>query len=366
MYSSRLNFFSLLIISIICLVSCGKQQNTIHPLIENITASVYASGTVKSIDQHDVYTKVNGLINKVYVKEGDVVKKNQPLFLLTNTAQTLGYENAKLAENYFADEQINKEKINQAIAELNLAKLKSENEQSLLNRQMALWDKEIGTKNEVEQRALSFENALTAYEAAKLRLTDLKKQVDLQAKQTKKLTAISYNTLNDFIVTSNMDGKIYSVNKLAGEMASIQTPIATIGNDTSFYIELQVDEYDITKIHLNQKVILTLDSYKGKIFEARIQKIYPMMNEKSKSFKIDAYFMHQPENLYPNISAEANIIIETKMQALTIPRTYLIDNNYVLLANHTKQKVTTGLMDYEKVEIVSGLQNSDLLIKLDQ
>ncbi len=146
-------------------------------------------------------------------------------------------------------------------------------------------------------------------------------------------------------------------------MATTQSSVATIGNANSFYIELQVDEYDIAKINLGQKVILTMDSYKGKTFEATVEKIYPLMNEKSKSFKIDAFYLNQPDHLFPNLSAEANIIIEIKDKAITIPRSYLIDNQFVLLANKSMQKVKIGLMDYEKVEIINGISTNDEIIK---
>ncbi len=106
-----------------------------------------------------------------------------------------------------------------------------------------------------------------------------------------------------------------------------------------------------------------MDSYKGQSFEAVIEKIYPLMNDKTKSFKVDAVFTTEPENLFPNLSAQANIVIEVKEKVLTIPRAYLIDNEYVYLANKEKRKVKTGLMDYEKVEIVAGLTSKDAIVK---
>ena len=87
------------------------------------------------------------------------------------------------------------------------------------------------------------------------------------------------------------------------------------------------------------------------------------MNEKSKSFKVEAVFTKKPEHLYPNLTTEANIVIEVKEKVLTIPRNYLIDNEFVLLDNKEKRKVVTGLKDYEKVEIISGITANDALYK---
>ena len=55
-----------------------------------------------------------------------------------------------------------------------------------------------------------------------------------------------------------------------------------------------------------------------------------------------------------------------KEKAITIPRAYLIDNEYVYLENNEKRKVKVGLMDYEKVEILSGISTNDALVKTIQ
>jgi multidrug efflux pump subunit AcrA (membrane-fusion protein) len=132
-----------------------------------------------------------------------------------------------------------------------------------------------------------------------------------------------------------------------------------IGDASQFILELQVDEYDIARIKPGQKVFVTMDSYKGRVFEATITKIDPIMNDRSRSFKVEANFITLPENLYPNLTVEANILISTKENALTIPRNYLVDDDYVVLANGEKRKVITGLKDYQKVEIVQGLSKDE-------
>jgi multidrug efflux pump subunit AcrA (membrane-fusion protein) len=83
------------------------------------------------------------------------------------------------------------------------------------------------------------------------------------------------------------------------------------------------------------------------------------MNEKSRSFEVEASFTKQPKVLYPNLTVEANIILQTKENALTIPRNYLIDDEFVLLADNKKKKVKVGLKDFQKAEIVEGLNKED-------
>ena len=105
------------------------------------------------------------------------------------------------------------------------------------------------------------------------------------------------------------------------------------------------------------------DSYKGLVFEAVVIKINPIMNDRSRSFSVEAGLITKPPALYPNLTTEANIIIQTKEKALLIPRNYLIDESFVMMENKEKRKVTTGLKDYQKVEILSGLTVNDIILK---
>jgi multidrug efflux pump subunit AcrA (membrane-fusion protein) len=170
---------NIFLLGIIFLFACGKKQENIHPTVETITSSVYASGTVKSIGQYEVYSKVNGIVEKLLVNEGAEVKKGQAIIALSNKAQVLNFENAKLMASYSSAES-NKEKLNQAQNELAVAKLKMENDGSLLERQKKLWENQIGAKNDLDQRELAYKNSTTQYNGSKLKLTDLQKQIDFQ------------------------------------------------------------------------------------------------------------------------------------------------------------------------------------------
>ena len=128
-------------------------------------------------------------------------------------------------------------------------------------------------------------------------------------------------------------------------------------------LELQVDEYDVEKIKPGQKLLLTMDSYKNKVFEATVTRIIPFMSDRTRSFTVEAAFVTRPPVLYPNLTVEANIVIQTKEKAITIPTDYLLNDSLVILPSGEKKKVVTGLKDYRKVEIISGLTAADEIVK---
>ncbi|WP_167516947.1 efflux RND transporter periplasmic adaptor subunit, partial [Hydrotalea flava] len=212
-------------------------------------------------------------------------------------------------------------------------------------------------------RELAYTNALHAWQAAQLQYDDLKKQINFSAQQAQKNLAIAGTAKNDYTVKSDVDGMVFQLNKKKGELVSPQTALALVGAAHRFLLELQVDEHDIARIHNGMQVLYTMDSYKGKVFEAQVIKIYPAMDEHSRTFKVDAALVQSPPVLYPNLTLEANIVIRQKQDAITIPANYLLPGDSVLLANGKKQKVTVGIRDYQQVEIVSGLTTKDELMQ---
>lgn len=344
------------------LLSCKSKQEKVCPVEEKITESVYASGIVKSKNQYQVFSAVGGLVKEIFVTEGDIVKKGDPIMRLSDITARLNSENAKIAVDY-SSVAANADKLNALKIDIASAKAKMDNDASLLEKQWNLWNQGIGTRNELDQRELMHTNSVNSYNAAKLRYNDLQQQLNFQAKQSQKKLEISNTATNDYTIKSEVSGKVYNVLKEKGEMVNTQTPVALIGDADGFTLELQVDEYDIARIKIGQKILLSMDSYKGQVFEAVVQKINPAMNIQSKSFTVDAAFVVPPPALYPNLTTEANIIINVKEKALTIPRNYLVDDGYVILSNKEKRKVTTGLKDYQKIEILSGLSVSDVIIK---
>ena len=342
--------------------ACKIEQETIQPVQEKITESVYASGVLKSKSQYQVYSSVNGLIAEVLIAEGDLVKKGDPIIRLTNKTAVLNTELAKIAVDY-SSVNVNSEKLDQLKINIDLTETKMQQDASLLARQKNLWSQQIGTHNDLEQRELAYTNSVNNHQAAKLRYIELKKQIVFQQKQAEKSLQLSSSIAGDFNIISETAGRVYNIFKKKGEMVTTQSPVALIGSTDIFMIELQVDEYDITRLKLGQKIVVSMDSYKDTIFEAIVDKIIPMMNERTKSFTVEAVFVKQPPALYPNLTCEANIVIQQIDKALLIPRNYLLPGDSVLIQGNEKRKVTTGLKDYQKVEITSGLSVTDILLK---
>ena len=346
----------------IFLFSCGDSVETIRPSIESITSSVYASGTLKSKDQYQAFASVSGIVKQIFVIEGDTVKKGDAILTVSNEVQKLNQENARIVYDYNAL-SANQGKLNEAASLIEFTGNKMRNDSALFYRQKNLWEQEIGTKVELEQRELALQNSKNTYNSALIRYNDLKRQLNFAASQARKNLSISQSLAGDYTLKSEIDGIVYTIYKLKGEIVSPQTSVAVIGAADKFILEMQVDENDILMIRNGQKVLVNLDSYKGKVFEAMVTRINPLMNERNKTFMVEAEFIKRPQRIYPNITFEANIVIQEKSGVLLIPRSYLLKDSLVIKSSGDTLVVKTGLKDYQKVEILSGINKDDELLK---
>ncbi|MBK7128390.1 MAG: efflux RND transporter periplasmic adaptor subunit [Crocinitomicaceae bacterium] len=351
-----------LIALLVVLVSCSEDIETTQAVNLPITESVYASGIVVSKDQYDIYPNIGGIIDEIFVKEGDTIHAGQAIMKIYNEVQELNRENAMLAADY-SDINANKSKLNDAKLSIELAKDKMLTDSVLYQRQINLHENGLGSDVELEQSQLNYHNSKVNYYAALSRYDELNRQINFNSAQSKKNLQISSSYLNDLTVTSRIDGIVYSILRDEGEMVNQATPVATIGDAGLFFIELQIDERDITRIQPGQKVYLTLDSYPDEIFEAEITSVNPILNPATKTFTANAVFISKPDILYPNMNAEANIVVMEKDNALLIPRNFVYHDSLVINQAGDTIKIETGLKDFKMIEILSGISASDIIQK---
>jgi multidrug efflux pump subunit AcrA (membrane-fusion protein) len=349
----------------IFIVSCSKNDTEeMQPTVGSITESVYASGIIKSENQYTVYATVSGVLQKIKVTPGQTIAKGQTLFQIESDKASLTTENARLAYQLSNENsRYIQDKIAEMETKVQMAKDKLVVDQSVYNRNKNIKQYKVISEVEYERVELTYKNSKSNYETAVKQLSQLKLQLKNDQSRNSNNLKISEKSQSDFEVKSAFSGELFDVLVKEGTLITSQMPLAVIGEKNKYLLELDVDENDMVKVILGQKIVVTLDSYKGKVFEAKVDKIYPIMDERSRTFKIEAHFDNPPAKLYPNLTAEANIIIQTKKNALTIPKSYLIDDKFVLVNENEKRQVKIGLNDYQNVEILEGLTAGETIYK---
>jgi HlyD family secretion protein len=354
-------------ITLVFLISaCSTKRDHTNPVIKDITVSLYASANVKAKDQYTVISTVPGIIKQIKVEPGDLVKAGDLLLVLENREAALNAANARQALDFTtSNSQANSERLQEALYQVQTAKEKYLLDSTVYYRQKNLWEQNIGTRLDFDQRHLAFTTSKINYETAGKSLTQLKKQLKNDVDLSRINYSISKKRQTDYLIKSEIDGKVFDVIKNKGELINPQTVIGIIGKPDQFYLEMNVDEKDITRVRLGQRVEITMDSYQGQSFRGQVSKIYPIMDERSRTFKVEAVFLNPPPKLYPNLTAEVNIVVSVKRKALLIPRSYLDKDNYVWLKGGVKKKVITGAQDERSVEILRGIDTLETIYKPD-
>lgn len=362
----NVNFFfmkKIFLASFVFLISCSKNETEeILPKKGTVTESVYASGVIKAGNQYTVFATVSGVLQKVNVSVGQTITKGQSLFQIESEKAQLATENAQLAYQISQESgRFIQDKIAEAELRVQSAKDRLALDESVYKRSKNVKEYNAISEVDFEKVELAYKNSKSNYASAIKQLSQLKAQLQNEQSRSNINLKINQKSQSDFTVKSAFSGELFDVLVKEGTLISPQTPLAIIGKKNNYLLELDVDENDMVRVTIGQKILVTMDSYKGQVFEATVDKIYPIMDVRSRTFRIEAHFIKTPPKLYPNLTAEANIIIKERKNVLTIPRNYLIDDNYVLVNKDEKRKIKVGLSDYQNVEVLDGLQANETI-----
>lgn len=352
-----------LIVLVALMTACGKKRESTKPTHEELVEAVYSSVVIEPVDAYKVNSSITGYIDEVYFKEGDFVKKGDLLFLISNKPIELNEQNAELNYELLKDSYDGAANL---IEEMKLdqksSKMKMMNDSVNYQRFKMLYDKNACSKFELDNASMAYELSKNNYLSVSKRIVRKEKELRNQINQSKNnLNASSLKT-KDYYIRSNIDGKLFQTFKEKGEFVSMQEPIAIVGNAQDYKLKMLIDEVDISKVSIGQKVLVTLEAYKSKVFEAKITKIAPKMDAQTQTFEIEATFVNKPSKLYMGLTGEGNIVINEKKKALVIPREYLQAGNKVETENGFV-KVKTGLSNWSFIEIVSGLDENTVILK---
>lgn len=349
---------------VLLFVGCAEERETTTPTAAPITESVYASGIVKAVGQYQVFPAVNGTVAALLVREGDTVKAGQPILRIDDRTSAAAARSAdaqlRLLEQNVSDKGPVLTQLREAVIQ---ARDRYTLDSTNYARQRALWEQRIGSKSELDQRELAFSGSKAAYTRAQKALEETRNRLRTELDVARNSAAISGAGNDDRTPRSLIDGIVYDIMIEPGELATTQRAVAVIGSATDLYLELEVDEYDIMRVQVGQEAFITLDSYRDQTFRASVTRIVPLMDERSRTFRINAAFVERPPTLYPNLTAEASIVLQKKERALTIPASYIVDGAFVLTGPEERTAVKLGIRDMERVEVLEGIDATTTLYK---
>lgn len=142
------------------------------------------------------------------------------------------------------------------------------------------------------------------------------------------------------------------------------------------YVDLSLPERYLAQLGQKQKVLVQVQAYPGKVFEAAISAISANIDQGTRNIQVRATLSNRDAKLKPGMFAEARLVLPLRRGVLTVPRTAITYNPYgdsVFLIKQkgdahvvVRRQVQTGEVRDGRVEIVKGLQAGDEVVTAGQ
>jgi len=316
----------------------------------NIVKKTTATGSVKPRKEIEIKPKVSGIIDEIFVEEGQILKKGD-----------------LIARVEIIPNMVN---LNNAESRVEQARIQVEFATTVYDRQKELFDKGVIALAEFQETETNYKNAQEELKSAQENLELIR---DGQTSNSTKST----NTL----ITSTIEGMVLEIPVEEGNSViesntfNDGTTIATVADMGEMIFEGKIDESEVGKIKEGMPLILTIGAIEDVEFAAELEHISPKGVEENGAvqFEIrakvnlrDDYFIRA------GYSANAAIVLDRRDSVLAISESLLQfdkDTSYVEVETEPqvfeKRYVQTGLSDGINIEVLDGISAEDLIKKLN-
>ncbi len=353
-------------LSALFLFTACNEKEAIQPVRKNIEEAVFASGYLEQKNNYTVSTKVEGIILDLPVQEGDTVKKNDLIARIENEVPSNNLQDAKaIFEDARRNAAPDSPQLQHIQAQIDQAKEQLSFEKDNYQRFWELYAVKSVSQLDLEQAELQYKTAQSNLTALQKSYQELLNALLLNVERSQVQLATQQALLNDYQLRAEEAGMVISVFKKRGELTRRGEALATIGSG-AYLIKLFVAEEDIAKVDIGQSVLVHLNTYPNRSFEAQVSKIYPGFDEAEQSYVLEARFLELPEKLFSGTQLQANIKTGNRKDVLVIPTAYVSKGNRVILENGQEVQILTGSKNNKWTEILAGINESDRLTKPTQ
>jgi len=376
------------------LTASQKENDLIYKTIPvekgSISNSISVVGTAESLTRAEVKSEIGEKVVQIFVKSGDLVTINQPLFQLDT--RELEISRQKI-ESQLISAQAELDKLLQQPSEVDLKQAEAnyqealialENAQRTLERHRELFASGGLSKEQLEQSEDQVILKEQAVYVSKAQLDDLKKQpkkedVEIRRAQISEVKASLEsikNQLEASLIKSPISGTVIDVNVKVGDIiqtgsATTTNITATIDDMSTMKVVVPINEIDVPRIQEGMKARVVLDALPDKPFNGKVDSISYLGKITENVVTYDATILiPNPDRIIrPEMTAEAEITTEYKENATIIPLDALIEKkgkSFVLIANQEgepiEREVKVGIRNGDQVEIIEGIETGELVV----
>ncbi|WP_103864484.1 efflux RND transporter periplasmic adaptor subunit [Aquimarina sp. I32.4] len=311
----------------------------------SIEEKTVATGKVVPEDEVQIKPQISGIIEKIYVEEGDSIKTGDLI------------AKVKVVPN--------EQSLNSARGRVKNSKIVLDNAKVEYDRNKALFDKGVISSQD-------FNNINLQYNQAKQDLSNSRS--DLQIIRVGSAGGSSMANTN---IRATVSGTILEIPVKEGDQViesnnfNDGTTIATIADLNKMIFEGKVDEAEVNKLKIDMPLNVSLGAIRDKEFDAKLKFIAPKGSEEQGAvqFKIEGeVFLDKSYFIRAGYSANASIVLDTKQDILAIKEALLqfdkeTEDPYVEIETgdqeFERRDIEIGLSDGINVEILSGITEKE-------
>ena len=312
---------------------------------KTIQDKIVATGSVVPEDEVNIVPQISGIIQEIFVDEGDQVKAGDLL--------------AKI--KVIPNEQT----LNSAEGRVKTTQIILQNSEKEYNRNKKLFEKGIISEQDFNSIELRYNQDKQSLENAK---SDL---------QIIRLGSIGGSALTNTNVRSTISGTILQVPVKEGDQAieantfNPGTTIATVADLNKMIFEGRVDEGEVSKLKTGLPLKIEIGAIEDKVYDAKLTLIAPKGIEVAGAiqFQIEGeVYLDDEYIIRAGYSANASIVTQTKENVLAIDEYLLQFDNKTKEAfveieisdqNFEKRQIEVGISDGVFAEVLSGVTIND-------
>ncbi len=322
---------------------------TERPSVRDVVRKVVASGTMEPRKEIEIKPRISGILRRLIVQPGKMIKKGDLMGEVQIIPDVVGVNDAVLRSRS---------------AVLNLERAKRE-----LDRVVSLDSRGAVSKMEIDNLRSAYQIAQEERGAAESRVQLLREGV---AGKSPKAAASTR-------VESTVDGMVLAVPVKEGSSVinansfNPGTTIAVVADMTDMIFKGRVDESEVAKLRVGMPVEIVIGAIEEKKLSGTLEQIAPKSQVKdgTTEFEIEAAVRVSPGLVVrAGYSANANIVLDRRDKVLTVNESALTfekEQRFVDVQTgpqvYEKREIHLGLSDGIRVEVLSGLKESDVLRK---
>jgi HlyD family secretion protein len=363
--------------------------SAVTPMRENLVSSISSNGKVEPIAPYVMRAQLDTFVEKVRATEGQTVKKGQVILELNvkDAAAKLSEAKSKLlrAQDDLRAARAGGRTDDAARVAGDLAKMQAERQR--LQKNHDVLERLIAQQAATQEELAANDLALTKAQAEVTRLAAAKQEFErsvkldtdqaaLHVQQIQNEAAALDEKVRQGRITAPADGTLYSLPVKAGDYVKLGDLLAEMADLHKVRVRAFIDEPELGALEANEPVKITWDALPSKTWVGKTEIIPKQVvphGARSVGELLCAVNNDKLE-LLPNINVNVRINSRERIGVLSVPRgavaaeggrryVFVVRKNQLGVGKSTleKREIHVGIADATNYEVVSGLQEGDLV-----